>query len=408
MQRSKEVTLNPLDRPLRLTETWRYGWTSRAPEQNASQNAGGYWSLSTSTVDQIHSGDSLWQHEIPPDSEFQTDERADPITAEITFADFVESKFVPEHVTKKRSAGRAYFQGILKHVLTPERVDRAFRADEEISRVKLRAISGWPYLDATRLCDVSPDDIQLIIAAALERGYSTQTVTHIRNVIRAIFSHAEKGLRVPMKNPANHVKMPDIVRKQAHVLNMDQLRQLVAEMRSPEREIALLAVLTEMNVAEICGLQWKYVNLSEFRCMIDGEWIPPRTIAVRKQSYRCEFGPVMGCRKRDIRIPDLLASLFRSIKNRKRFTGREDFVVVSRSGTPVNQDNVANRRLKLIGRRLDMPWLSWNVFHRTHVSLQSELGRQLYGELDKILPPELIASRRSRSMASSQLASIAI
>jgi integrase len=408
MQRSKEVTPNPLDRPLRLTETWRYGWTSKALEQDASQNAGSYWSLSTSTVDQIPSGESLWQHEILPGSQFQPDQDAVPIAAEMTFGDFVECSFVPEHVMKKRSAGRAYFQGILKHVLTPERVDRAFRVDEEMSRVKLKAISGWPYLDAMRLCDVSPDHVQLIIAAALERGYSTQTVTHIRNVIRATFSHAEKGLGISVKNPANHVKMPDIVRKQAHVLNIEQLRQLVAEMRSPEREITLLAILTEMNVAEICGLQWKCVNLSEFRCMIDGEWIPPRTIAVRKQSYRCEFGPVMGCRKRDIRIPDLLASVFRSIKNRKRFTGREDFVVVSRSGTPVNQDNVANRRLKLIGRRLDMPWLSWNVFHRTHLALHSELGRQLYGELDKVLPPELTVSRRSRSMTSSQLVSAAV
>src|ERR1700680_2852029 len=45
-----------------------------------------------------------------------------------------------------------------------------------------------------------------------------------------------------------------------------------------------------MNVAEICGLQWKRVNLTEAWSNTDGESIPPRTIAVRKQWYRGELG----------------------------------------------------------------------------------------------------------------------
>jgi integrase len=404
MRNGKSAAQNRMFKP---SDTWCYGWTTAVLEHEAPRTTKHYWSVSTTIDNQIQAITT------PVDEIVQSVRDAEPragtasIAGEMTLADFVESRFVPEHVAKKRSAGRAYFHGILKHVLTPERVDRAFRIDEGSSRAKLRAISGWPYLDTVRLSDVDPDHVQRIIAAALERGYSTQTATHIRNVIRAIFVHAQRELSLPIANPASFVKMPDIVRKQAHALNMDQLRRLIAEMRSPEREIALLAVLTEMSVAEICGLQWKYVNLSEFRCMSDGEWISPRTIAVRKQSYRCEFGAVLNCRRRDIPTPDLLASLFRNIRSRKRFTGREDFVVVSRTGTPVNQDNVATRRLKAIGTRLEMPWLSWNVFHRTHVALYSELGRQLYSELEKVLPPELTLGRRTRTATTGQAMSAA-
>ena len=204
-------------------------------------------------------------------------------------------------------------------------------------------------------------------------------------------------MRLPADNPADDVRLPGIVRKEAHVLTSEQLRQLIGVMRCPEREVAILAILTDMNVAEICGLQWKYVNLSELSCKVDGEWIPARTIAVRKQSYRCEFGPVLNCRARDIPVPDLLASILQTIRNRKQFSAREDFVVVSRSGTPINQDNVASRRLKSIGRRLEMPWLSWYVFHRTNVALSAELGPQLHCELEKALPAELTFTRRSRS-----------
>ena len=77
-----------------------------------------------------------------------------------------------------------------------------------------------------------------------------------------------------------------MARKQSHVLTSDQLRQVIQSMRYPEKDIALLSILTDMNVAEIFGLQWKYVNPSEMSRVVDGEWIPPHAIAVRNLSYR--------------------------------------------------------------------------------------------------------------------------
>jgi integrase len=391
MQRSKSVLLNQSPKQ---AGAWPYGWTS---EQNAGHSTDHYWSSSTTITSQIQSIETPKIEAIESICESRLDASPGSVTLNMTLAEFVENAFVPEHVAKKTSAGRAYFQGILKHVLTPERVDRAFRAEGKGSRIRHKAIPGWPYLDAMRLRDVRPDHIQQIVFAALSRGYSTQTATHIRNVVRVIFSHVEKTMRLPADNPADDVRLPGIVRREAHVLTIEQLRRLIGVMRYPEREVAIFAILTEMSVAEICGLQWKHLNLSEHSCKVDGEWIPARTIAVRKQSYRCEFGPVLNCRERDIPVPDLLASILRKIRNRRIFSAREDFVVASRSGTPINQDNVASRRLKSIGRRLEMPWLSWYVFHRTNVALSAELGPQLHCELENALPAELTLTRRSRS-----------
>ncbi len=54
--------------------------------------------------------------------------------------------------------------------------------------------------------------------------------------------------------------------------------------------MTLLAIVTGMNVAEICGLQWKHANLSPHEQGVSGEWIAPRHhIAVRKQWYRGEL-----------------------------------------------------------------------------------------------------------------------
>lgn len=157
-------------------------------------------------------------------------------------------------------------------------------------------------------------------------------------------------------------------------------------MRYPEKEIALFALLAQMNVAEICGLQWKHVNLSNESHLVGDDPIPPRTIAVRKQSYRGEFGPVVDSRKRYIPLPELLYSILQQLKHRKPPTVSDDFVLASRAGTPIYPDNIAARRLKWIGTTLEIPWLSWHVFHRTRTKLMAEFGRHLNKELEKTLP----------------------
>jgi site-specific recombinase XerD len=301
-------------------------------------------------------------------------------------ADFVVQCFVPEYVVCKRLAGRAHFQAILKHILTPALVDRAFKVRTDPASIKLTKIHGWPYLDNLSLHEVTPEAIQHLISAAMMKGYSTQMAAHIRNVACAIFAHAIKSGAFTGTNPAIAVVLPAMARKRAHTLTLSQLKQVLQWMRYPEREIALFVMLTNMNVSEICGLRWKYLNLSTDRHLADGSRIPPRTMAVWNQSYRGEFGPVLDKRKRFIPIPDALFSTLDELKRRERFTTAEDFVLASRTGTPISPDNIAARRLKSIGKALDMPWLSWNVFHRTQVALKATFGRHWLKEVERILP----------------------
>jgi integrase len=304
----------------------------------------------------------------------------------MSLANFVQRKFIPEYVQIRRSAGRAHFHAILKHVLCPEDVARAFASSSKKADVKREAIHGWPFMGSLRLSDIDEERIRQLTTTALRHGYSIQTVTHIRNVLRAIFSHAIRACGYGGMNPATNVTLPAMARKKAHTLTLAQLKQVMPVMHYPEKGIALFALLTEMSVAEICGLQWQYVNLSSQGIAVEEDWVPPKTIAVRNQWYRGEFGPVMGSRSRFVPVPELLCSILRDLKNRKQFTMPQDFVLASRNGTPVYPENIAARRLKSIGRANEMPWLSWHVFHRTHISLRSEFGRQLHKEYEKVLP----------------------
>ena len=294
-----------------------------------------------------------------------------------TIGTFVKDVFVPERVVKKRLSGRTHYRAMLKHVLTPEEVDRVFEIDPDRSKNKLKAIPDWPYLDNVRLADVRPEDVRRLIAAALARGYSTQTVAHIRWVINAIFEHARNKGWFAGENPASLVAAPVIIRKEAHALTLAQAKKVLGAMRYPEKEMTLIAILTNMSMAEICGLQWKHVNLTEASSMTDGKPIPPQTIAVRTQWYLGEFGGVIKeGRNRNLPIPEPLLPILLELNQRAKYTGPDDFVLITRAGTPINPSRIAAQRLKVIGRDLEMPWLSWQVLRRTHRVLAYELGMQ--------------------------------
>jgi hypothetical protein len=157
-------------------------------------------------------------------------------------------------------------------------------------------------------------------------------------------------------------------------------------MTYPEKEVALIIVSTDLSIAEICGLQWKYLNLFSSSRMVEQELIPPRTVAIRNQSYRGEMSTVINARKRFVPIPRALASHLFDLKHHRKFIGPHDFVLVSRNGNPIHPGNLAARRLKSIAHRLQIPCFSWSVFSRTRNSLRSELGGRFYSELDGVLP----------------------
>ena len=305
----------------------------------------------------------------------------------MTVAEFVEHKFAPERIFAMRDAGRSHYQAMLKHVLRPETVDRLFHVANNKSRLKLKAIPDWPYLDNLLLHDARPDHIQRLTSAALTRGYSAQTVAHIRSVISAIFSHAKREKCFADENPASIVKLAKVTPKMASTLTIDQTKEVIAEMAYPEKEMTFFAVFTGMNVAEICGLQWKYVNLTGEEIDVDGVRIPPLSIGVRKQWYRGQLGSVAKNRVRNLPIPKPVLEILVILNAKTRYADPEDFVLVSRVGTPVNQTNIVKRRLKPISQKLQVPSLSWQVFLRTRKTLTSEFGIRFLDAAGVLLNP---------------------
>jgi integrase len=298
----------------------------------------------------------------------------------MTFGFFVESKFIPEHVEHKTPAGRTHYQAILKHLLKPETVNRMFRS-ENPAKPKLKSAPDWPYLDEVQLCDLKPDHVRSLILSAFARGYSSQTVKHIRNVISAIMSHAQREKCFSGANPVTQVKLPPMIRKVEHNLTISQTKAMLELMQYPEKEIALLTITTGMNIVEICELQWKHVNLTESERYIDGEVIPARSIAVRTHWNQGGLGGVKRGRPRSVEISEPLFSTLKELSRREMNTGTDDYVLSSQAGDPVLAANIRMGRLKPIGRKMGIPWLSWHVLRRAHTALLSEFRTQLNNDM---------------------------
>jgi integrase len=293
----------------------------------------------------------------------------------MTVAQFAEHKFIPEFVESKTFFGRIHYQSMLKYIVNPSEVDRIFQAYTVPRRTRLRSIADWPYLGHLPLREVRPETVQNLTSFVLKEGYSTQTVTHIRNVISTMFTHAAKEMCFGGENPARPVQLPKVNRLQQPILSRTEMVRLIKVMGYPEREMALIAIATGMTVTEICGLQWKRVNLSDKETLTsDDEVVPPRTITVREEWVRGQLIDVAKKRQSNYTIPGPLFPVLRKLIGRGEFTGPDDFVLASRVGHPINPANVLARKLKPIGREMKIPWLSWQHVRRFHRDFRAEFG----------------------------------
>lgn len=233
-----------------------------------------------------------------------------------------------------------------------------------------------PLLGRKRLATLESGDVQMVIARAIDEGESSWTVRHIRKVISAIYTKAKKLGIASGDNPASLADVPELVTvRQKVALSAEQMSQLLAMLHEPVRTMALTAVLTSMNISELCGLQWKHINLTPQWTTLEDDAIPPFTLAVRQHFSRGEFGSLKtGSRKRDVPLAGALASALARLKQRPQFIGPEDMVFASRCGTPVSENNTRRRILNPLAAILGVRRLSWHVFRYSHATFTEAIG----------------------------------
>jgi len=307
----------------------------------------------------------------------------------INVRDFVERSFIPEHVAMLKPGGRAHYATLLPIVLSgvPEsrKRSRKWLKDEMGKKVPPPDPKRNFGIGDMRLRDVTTEDCQKLVSAAVLRGYSIQYATHVKNVVSAIFEHADSKEWFNGRNPARHIKLPEMVRCELNALTSDQVFALLEAVDPLSRCLILCSVLTSMNIAEVMGLRWRRVNLTDNWATADGESLPPMHIAVREQWYLRQWGSLKrGSRRRNVPVPEELAQALTLLKGRNVFVGPDHPVFSNEHGRPLDDRSILNRRIKPAAKALGITLRGWHDLRRTFSTIGDEVGITA-GERQKLM-----------------------
>lgn len=281
-----------------------------------------------------------------------------------TVEEFIRLKFEPQWVWSLKPGGKMHYGSAGD--------GKGKKPTGQIKEI-LAAIGQLP------LRNVTTDLIQQSIQRRIEQGVSVQTAVHLRNAISAVFHHARSIGFFHRENPAAGVRMPEMVRRPQKALNADQARAVLRVLPRrfpPVFEIAFTSISTSMNIAELLGLKWKYINLTDQFQILDGEALPPRTLFVRMNNYRGRMSTLKTRnRRRSVPLSGAMVEMFKGLREAEVANGPDDFVFQNADGGPAGEDNLRRRVLAPIGKKLELPFsLSWHVFRHTHATLAEQLG----------------------------------
>jgi integrase len=278
-----------------------------------------------------------------------------------TVEHFIDTRFNPDIMWTLKYAGKKHYTYVFERFIVPA-----------IGKLRLR--------------DVTNDHAQALVKDVIEnQGKSLKTAKHVRAAISALFNHAKLKRCYTGDNPARGVRFPDpeevkTKAKPRHALTPEQARAVWPLLPRVVQGMVLLSIETSMNAAELLGLKWRRVNLTDSPVLLDGEPVilPRFSLAVRENFYRGYPGSVKRpARRRNVPLTEIAIKILQEIRDQSKFTGPEDPVFASRKGTPLNECNLRKRVLKPAGAEIGCPWLSWTVFRRTSTTLAELAGMPL-------------------------------
>ena len=270
-----------------------------------------------------------------------------------TLREFVMARFIPEVLTPKPVTARTPFEYSLNRHLLP------VLGDEQLSDISFVLVQDR------------------IVQPMLHLGYLSQTIKEACRVLSRVFVHARNCRYFTGPSPSANIRLPKIRRTPARALSAEQVRAILRSFAEPFRTMALVAVTTSMSGAELRGLHWKHVNLTNDTLSIEGEMLPPASIAIRIFHAHGRYGaPKTYQRRRNVLLPKEALLALKRRRARTRFCNPDDLVFATSKGNPLYV-SFLHGKIKEVGRRLEMPWLSWQCFRNTYATLSEECGLPL-------------------------------
>jgi len=173
---------------------------------------------------------------------------------------------------------------------------------------------------------------------------SASRINRIMTPLRMILSEAAN--RYEFSSPYHGIKSLKVPRTDVEPFSIDEVKQIIDTVRPDFKNYYIVRFFTGMRTGEIDGLQWDHVDFTR------------RQILVRQAlvNGRLEYTKNDG----SFRTIEMSQMVVDALQDQKSATGNMDFVFCTRTGKPLNHNNVTKRvwypLLRYLGLRKRRPY----------------------------------------------------
>jgi integrase len=171
-------------------------------------------------------------------------------------------------------------------------------------------------------------DLAKVQARGKKTVLSNNRINRILNPLRQIL--AEAADRFDFRMPFQHIKQLKIRRTDVEPFTLDEVRLIIASVRSDFRPYFTVRFFTGMRTGEVDGLKWKFVDF-ERRLISIRETI----VAGREEYTKNDYS------QRDIQMSQLVYDALKEMEKATREIS--DYVFCNRLGKPLDHKNITNR-----------------------------------------------------------------
>lgn len=223
-----------------------------------------------------------------------------------------------------------------------------------------------PVFGENKLCDIDRQMIEAWLASKDKLSWWTRE--GLRGVMSSIFAAAADWKLWTGDNPAAGVRLGR--KKEARekrLLTAEQLQAILAAVSEDTRFMILIALVAGLRISEVCGLQWRDIDLEA------------ETLTVQRRWYRGDLDEPKSEASRRTRQIGPLTVEFRQ----RRFSCPQKsdnstaFIFLGEDGlTPPDERDILRYELRPILKRLKLyyPGFGWHAFRRQSVTWRQTVG----------------------------------
>lgn len=231
-----------------------------------------------------------------------------------------------------------------------------------------------PIIGELQLREIQRTQLQDLLNT--KRHLSPSTIRHLRSYISGVLSHARADKVILGDLPTENLKVPE-KRKVNPIppLGFEQASFVLSKLEQPYLTMAALSLTCSPNVAELCGVRRKRVNLTDQTILVDAEQLlPPRSLWISEDWVHGEFRPPKNPhRKRVVPIADAVVPLLEEVLRTSAFRDSDDALFACSTGRPVDDNNANKRIFAPLAHAIGVPF-TWNSFRHSFASRSEDCG----------------------------------